>query len=126
MIKFHHYRQLERFGIESTIVESLVKRSISYLLAFSSMVRSFKFANFEDQDENTVNIVLKESINGNTLNIVVQIHFLEISRYEATVKTAMCVEDFRVESGQFAVVFDESGIVLRKWINGDLKKICEI
>ena len=116
----------KRIGIEPAIVESVVKKSIKYLLAFSSMVKTFKFINYVGQNEPLVSVVLKEESHGSTLNVVIQVHFLEINKYEVTVKTAMCVEDFRIESGQFAIVLDETGAVLKKWVNGNMQLICEI
>lgn len=127
--KHYHIRHQQgdqngkRDGIEPEVVEKLVKKSIKYLVAFSSMFNSFKFVNYENQPEKPVRVVLMEEINGNTLNVVIMAHFIEANKLEITIKTAMSVEDFRVESGQFAVVIDDIGATLKKWVNNNLQEV---
>jgi hypothetical protein len=130
--KHLHIRQQQgdengkRHGIEPEIVEGLVKKSLKFLINFSSMVAGFKFLNYEGQSEKPSRVVLMEEINGNILNVIVQVHFLGIDKFEVTIITAMVVDGFRVESGQYVVFINEKGAILKKWVNNRLQEICEI
>lgn len=116
----------KRLGIEPEIVEALVKRAMKYLLAFGSMVKIFKFINYEGQSENPISVILQEGVDENTLNVAIQVHFIEINRYEITIKTAMCIEKFKVDYGQFAVIIEDGGATLNRCNNGKLDFVCEI
>lgn len=60
------------------------------------------------------------------LNVVIEAHFLDISRCEITVKTAMCVDDFKMSTGQYFIEFQEDGSVLKKLDNGKVMEVSNI
>jgi len=102
-----------------------VRKSIRHLLFYSSVVAGFKFINY-DSPQPPVRIVLQEELNGSKLNVVIEAHFLNINSYEITVKTAMCVDDFRIVMGQYCIEIQGDGSVLGRCDNKKIVEVCSI
>lgn len=115
-----------RTGIEPDTVEKLVKKAIPFLLFFSTAVAGFSFVNLNNNSERPVKIVLKEGEGNDTLNVVVEAHFVEINKFEITIKTAMRVEDFRLHQGQYALEVLETNCILYRNNNNRMFELCEI
>jgi hypothetical protein len=111
-----------RDGIESSIIEDLVKRAFDHLLVYSSLVAGFCFSNHPGIT-GSPRIVIQEIKNGIMLNVVLSIHYEGISRYEITVKTAMCVDDFNISDGQYVIELYEGGSTLKKKIKNNIIEI---
>lgn len=112
----------KRYGIDPDIVQSLLTRSIEHLIFYSTVCKSFNFANYANPDY--INrIVLKEESNGSTLNIVIEAHSIAVNRFEITVMTAMLVDDFRMPEGQYCIELHQEYSILKKQENGKLSEI---
>ncbi len=114
----------KREGIDPQTVENLVRRSIKHLLLYGAANRGFKFINYEGANGQPVKIVLQEEFDGSMLNVVIETHFVEINKYEITVKTAMCTDDFRIAMGQYVVELLGDGSILKRFDNKKLVEIC--
>ena len=112
----------KRKGIDPGTVEGLVRRSLKHLLFYSTVAAGFKFMNV-NSNQPPVRIVLQEELEGIKLNVVIEAHFLDINRYEITVKTAMCTNDFRISMGQYCIEIQEDNSSLTRCDN---KKLVEI
>ena len=77
----------KREGIDPKTVENLIRKSIRHLIFYSSVVKGFTFANYNKEGQFPVRVVLQEELDGSMLNVVIEAHFLDIGRYEITVKT---------------------------------------
>jgi hypothetical protein len=106
----------KRDGIDNEAVIALVKKAILHLLHYSTKVKPFVFVNIGNEQEfEKKRIVLYKTIEGeHPLNVVIECHFISLFRYEVTVKTAMCVEGFRLSNGQYKVEFDGNNSTLFK------------
>jgi hypothetical protein len=93
----------KRDGISPEEVEPLLKKSIVHLVCYGANVKGFNFLNHENKPP--VRIVVKERSIGETLNVVSEVHLVDLNLYEMTVKTAMRKDDFRIENGRFAIEF---------------------
>lgn len=110
-----HYSNRKNFGdengkradISEDFIEGLIKKSLSHLLYYSLKSVKFRFLNHPPKKDKNIRLVLKE-INSNytDLNVVVEYHFLELNKYEVTVITAMRNEDFRINDGQYILLFE--------------------
>ena len=114
----------KREGIGDDVVTSLVRRSIKFMLLYSSLVKGFNFLNRDIQpNERPLRIVLQEGSVFGLLNVIIEAHFLSINHYEITVKTAMCKDDFKLSDNQYVIEIEGESSVLKKC---DLKKVTEI
>lgn len=91
----------KRHGISPEKVDDLVNRLIPHMLYYSYKVKGFHFLNHQDNQK--TRIIFKESSSEETLNVAIEIHFLTINSFEITIKTAMCVNDFRLSAGQYNI-----------------------
>jgi hypothetical protein len=108
----------KRMGIEPDKVELLVRKSIGHLFWYSSVFRGFNFVNHKVARQSPKRIVLQESIERSTLNVVIEVHFLSLNHYEVTVITAMAVDNFKIAAGQFCLEINKEHSFLRKIDNG--------
>lgn len=118
----------KREGISREVVEILVKKSFLHLKYYNLKHSNFKFVNFPPSGVRNIRIVLKDEFkNQETLNVVVEYHFIDLSLYEVTVFTAMCKNDFYLSDGQYAIVFENnfSRLVLMQNKNKNEKIIDE-
>ena len=114
----------KRVGIEPDIVESLVTRAIKHLFWYSSVVGSFNFVNYEVARHFPKRIVLRETNEGSTLNVVIEVHFLDLTHYEVNVITAMVVDDFKIADGQFWIEIKREHSCLKKIDEGKVLDLC--
>lgn len=113
----------KREGISPNTVEALVRRSLKHLLFYSAVVAGFKFVNWGTAQP-FVRVILQEGSTGPMLNVVIEAHFLDIDIYEMTVKTAMCVDDFRIAMGQHCIEIQGNNSILKRKDNKHLIEIC--
>jgi hypothetical protein len=103
-----------REGIESKKVESLVLKSMNYLIAYSSFLKIFSFINHDSNGGRANRIVLQEPTDEGILNVVIEAHLIDCDIYEITVKTAMRNDAFKISDGQFALeIFDNESVLKR-------------
>lgn len=112
-----------RDGIDQETVKSLVLRSLKHLIAYSSILKTFTFINHELNGGRASRIVLQESSDKGMLNVVIEAHFVDVDNCEITVITAMCMDNFKLSDGQFAVEIVENESVIRKMEKGQIKEI---
>jgi len=114
----------KRDGIDNDSVTNLVKRSFRHMVLYSTLVKGFAFLNRNHQPhERPLRIVLQEETDYGLLNVVIEVHFLDLCLFEITVKTAMCKDDYQLSDNQFAIQLDGEGSILKKC---DLKRVTEI
>jgi hypothetical protein len=106
----------KRDGIDPSIIEKLIRKSIRYLIVFGAAIKNFNFLN-SSKTQNPIRIVLRDSNVPEILNVVIEAHLISPTNYEITVKTAMLTEEFRLASGQYIVDFQDDGVVLKKFEN---------
>ena len=124
-----HYQTRQQFGdkngkrdgIEQEVVKSLVIRAFQPLIIYSTLVKEFKFINKGDKPP--VMVVLQEEIDGIMLNVPIQAHLCHDNKFEITVKTAMRINDFKIQAGQYVIELQAGGSVLKKFHNGQLKDV---
>ena len=59
------------------------------------------------------------------LNVVIEVHYLEVNEFEITVKTAICVEDFWKKQGRYTVELEGDNSTLYRCDNGKFTKLGE-
>ncbi|GAA3600840.1 hypothetical protein Q4Q39_12395 [Flavivirga amylovorans] len=132
-----HYHQRRTFGdskgkregIEVDGVQELIIDAFKYLLDIYLRGVQFKFINFFDpkKPNNVFNrIVIKKPIGDNVLNVVAEIHYLETSKFEITVITAMAISDFKVADGQYSLTIADKSVVLRRNIRKVMNEIYRV
>jgi hypothetical protein len=119
----------KRQGIEIDIVIRLVSKLFKHLVFYSSNVKNFHFLNsipIEHKQQRRVRVVLQDSFSANeTLNIVVEFHYINFNMYEITIVTAMGHDDFRMSDGQYAIeLISESASKLKVFTKKTLNDIC--
>ena len=115
-----------REGIDAAKVESLVTRSIEHLVAYSSILKNFTFINYELNGERANRIVLQESTEDGMLNVVIEVHLINSTTYEITVKTAMREDSFKISDSQFALEIIDNESILKRMEKGHIKEICHL
>ena len=113
----------KREGIEVNGVQHLIINSFKYLLDIYLRGIQFKFINYfnpKEPKKTPIRIILKTPINETILNVVAEIHYLETSKFEITVITAMSIDDFRVADGQYSLMVNKNNVVLRRNIRKNM------
>jgi hypothetical protein len=60
------------------------------------------------------------------LNVIVEYHYINKNKYEVTVRTAMCKDEFKISDGQYKIEIDDDGnSVLYKNERSSLNSICD-
>lgn len=118
----------KREGIEEKDVQNLIIKSFKYLLDIYLRFPKFKFINFFEQGKPSAKerIVLKDIHENGTLNVVIEIHFLDTSKYEVTVITAMEINDFKIADGQYVLSLVENRVLLKRNVNKNLQEIYKL
>lgn len=116
----------QREGISQAVVQDLVLRSIKHLLFYSGYVANFKFLNRVELGGPVIRTLCKESTPNGMLNVAIEAHYIGLNRYEITVKTAMCVDDFRLSDGQYAIELHGDGSTLSRMVKKKLEEILTI
>ena len=132
--KHCHLRQIigeddgsKREGIELNLVQNLVQKSFKHILNYYLRNREYKIINYPEDRGNEIRIVLQEeNEDGILLNVAVECHFQNISKFEITVKTAMVHNQFRVFDGQFVLRIIGDSSRLFRFTNKNLKEINRI
>lgn len=115
----------KREGISEEDVKELIIRAFKYLLDIYLRFPRFKFINFFEQGKTPTKerLVLKNVHSIGTLNVVVEIHFLDTSKYEVTVITAMEVDDFKIADSQYVISLVQNRVLLKRKVNKNLQEI---
>jgi hypothetical protein len=121
---YPHDEKDRRKGIEPDKIESLVKRSIKHLFWYSTVVGSFNFVNYEVARHFPKRVVLLETVEGSTLNVVIEVHYLSLTRYEVTVITAMVADNFKIAAGQFWIEIKHEHSCLKRIDDGKVLDLC--
>jgi hypothetical protein len=128
---YHDRHQLgdesgKRENIDPLTVENLIRKSIRHLSCYSSIVKGFIFINYKIGNESPIRVVLQEELNGSILNVIIEAHYLGLNSFQITVKTAMCVDDFRLGQGQYLLEFQGDESFLKKYDNRKVIDVCNI
>ncbi len=103
-----------RDGIDPDTVHGLLQDAIPYLMLFSASHAGFRFLNHDGNLDETVKTVLQKPTPAGMLNVVIWSHMIDPTFFEITIKTAMVVEDFRMDFGQYAVEINDKEVILKK------------
>jgi hypothetical protein len=112
-----------REGIEPEAVESLIKRAFVKLMLYSATAKGFTFINLAGKPP--VRVILQEQKQGDDLklNVVIEAHFLDVNKFEITVKTALRKDGYVPFAGEYTLELFEDGSMLRKYDNGKWSEI---
>lgn len=117
----------KREGIEPEVTTKLVLLALKHILYHSAKTKDFAFLNHDNPnvDGKYIRIVLQDSYSGDvTVNIPVEIHFIDFFKYEITVFSGLRIEGFKLGDGQYAVEMKgEYESVLKKSIRGVVNEI---
>jgi hypothetical protein len=113
-----------REGIDPATIETCVTKAMGHLFLYSSAVKGFKFVNSSKPTDYEGRLVIKQAFNSSILNIVIEVHFLSLNRYEVTVITAMVVDDFKMPSGQYCVKIHQDHSFLQQLERGQFLDLC--
>jgi len=132
----HYHNHLEygdkdgaREGIEIDGVQEAIIESFKYLLDIYLRGTRFDFINYFDPKKPKKpphRIVVKKILEESVLNVVMETHYLESSKFEITVITAMVVDDFKVADGQHVITISDNKATLRRSIRKELIKIYQL
>jgi hypothetical protein len=115
-----HYHDRHFIGDENGKRDGIVK----HLFLYSGLLSGVSFINHRPSGR-AVRIVLQESVGGFLLNVAIEVHFVKISLYQITVKTAMRHDEFKMSDNQYIIELDGDGSVLKKFENKRFKEICK-
>jgi hypothetical protein len=121
--KHYIYHKGVRQFIDSDSVKLIIKEALPYMMLFSSVIKNFSFLNKHPFIGNPNRVLIKKDTPNGLLNVIIQAHFKENLTLEITVITAMCVEDFRLAEGQYAIELLENEAHLLKWEGNIFKRI---
>ena len=118
-----------REGIEVEGVQELIIDGFKYLLDFFLRGVPFKFINYFDinnKNKLPYRVVIKRRVDVSVLNVVAEIHYLDTSKFEITVITAMVTDNFKVSDGQYALTISNNSVVLRRNIQKSMNEVYRI
>ena len=130
----HYYIRLQhgdengkRDGIDIDIIERLIEKSLNHLISHSLRIERYNFLNFVEHNSSPFKTVIQEvSKNGVLLNVATECHFINISTFEITVKTAMVEDNFRIRDGQYILELIEDTSILKRKVNNKIINISEL
>jgi hypothetical protein len=95
----------ERYGIDEKKVEDLIAKALPHLIVYSSKTKGFHYSNHNlPKGDRALRLVFQDSYSeAITLNVVLEIHLLGLTRMEVTVKTAMSKNNFELSDGQYSI-----------------------
>lgn len=117
-----------RAGIEQRTVINLVIESVKYIFHFYMITRLPNLINFFNKEKPTKHRLVIRDFCGieEPLNIVIEIHFLDYSKYEITVITAMKCKDFMMSDGQIFMSLTDTTINLNRLVKKNVTSISNI
>ena len=116
----------KREGIEKEVVEKIIQNCVKHLLLFGSMVKGFVFLNSPlDPQQFKKRLVIRSKTVDSTLNIAIEVHFLDVCEYEVTIKTAMLEDNFKLFDNEYVIDYEEGFVVLNKYDQKKLVEICK-
>ena len=116
----------KREGIDSERVQSLVNKAMDHLVTYSTFLKTFAFVNHVQTSGRNERVVLQEETQHGLLNVVIEVHLIEVGIYEVTVKTAMCIKDFAISDGQYVLQLIDNESILKRKERGVLREICSL
>lgn len=106
----------KRDGIDPETVHALVQIAIPYLLLCSATHAGFRFLNHDGSPEKIVKTVIQKPTAAGMLNVVIWSHMIDPTFFEITIKTAMVIDDFRIDFGQYALEINDNDVILKKML----------
>lgn len=99
----------KREGIDKNAVQNLITLAAKHLLYYSIKIKGFGFVNFnfENRAERLALALLEED--KEPLNVIAEYHYLNLNKYEVTVKTAIRKQNFHFSDGQYQVEISQEG-----------------
>jgi hypothetical protein len=73
------------------------------MITYSAILKAVAFINAGNSKGRNERVVLQEETDAGLLNVVIEVHLVDVGAYEVTVKTAMCSDDFLLSDGQYAI-----------------------
>lgn len=118
----------KRLGIDLETVMKLVIDSVKYIFHFYMTLRLSNLINFFNKDKPTKHRIVIKDFRGavDPLNIVIEIHFLDYSKYEITIITAMKCEEFKISDGQIFMSITAEGVNLNRMVKATINTIHKI
>ena len=114
----------KREGIDKETVSQLVKDSFPFLIHFSITNNRFSFISPSESLERKKRVILQKGCDDLILlNVVVECHLLDITKYEMTIITAMKINGFSVSDGQFVLRLFTDGASLNQNQKGTIQEI---
>ncbi|GAA4764664.1 MULTISPECIES: hypothetical protein [Flavobacterium] len=116
----------EREGIEFEFVEPLVIKSYKYLMYYALKHRDLLFVNHPPPKDRRRNlrVVLRQKFDDKeTLNVVVEYHFISLNKLEVTIVTAMSKEGFNLGDNQYAIEFIDDDSTLYRLVNSKVVEV---
>lgn len=118
-----------REGIEIEDVQKLIVDGFKLLLDIHLRGIPFKFINYFDikkPSREFYRIVLKKVTEGGILNVVCEVHYLDTSKFEITVITAMVVDNFKLSEGQYTLRISDKKATLSRNIKNRINEVYSI
>lgn len=118
----------KRLGIEKEAVKDLIIFSVKYIFHFYILNRMSNFINFFSKEKPTKSRIVLSDYRAMEapLNVVIEIHFLDYSKYEITTITAMKCTDFKLSDGQYCISITNQHVNLNRFQNKNLQMIDKI
>lgn len=117
----------KREGIDEDLVKALIIKSFKYLVDIALRNPHFRFITYFDRSNPIAGkrLVLRDIKTTGILNVVIEVHYVDVSKFEVTAFTAMQVDDFKIADGQYVLSFsDKSGKVnLTRKVNKSIENV---
>ena len=117
-----------REGIDQKTVINLVTESVKYIFHFYMITRLPNLINFFNKENPTKHRIVIRDFRGTEepLNIVIEVHFLDYSKYEITIITAMKGKKFSMYDGQLFMSITDETINLNRLVKQNITSISKI
>ncbi|REC39989.1 MULTISPECIES: hypothetical protein [Chryseobacterium] len=118
----------KRLGIDLEPVIKLIIDSVKYIFHFYMVLRLSNLINFFNKEKPTKHRIIVKDFRGaeDPLNIVIEVHFLDYSKYEITIITAMKCQDFKISDGQIFMSITAEGVNLNRMVQTKITSIDKI
>ncbi len=116
-----------RDGIDAQTVKALIIKAFNHLMYYTSTLDNFYFANCENGKKPRRILIQNSYSSAPILNVLIETHFIDFHKYETTVKTAMCKDDFIPFDPQYIVeITDDYSSNLKLYAAGKYRDISSI
>lgn len=119
-------RQVERAGIDLDILKALAMESVKHTIYYQLRLPKFNIIQYPEYRGKDKRILVQQATDeGGLLNLVVEYHYLDFSRYEVTLITAMVEDNFNIFDGQYILFIDGESSTLKRKVVGKINDIGE-